>query len=97
MKEKTKASLRNDVLRYVKRKYSCEAEYLWAGFPAYAVVRHDDNQKWFGLIMNVPRKKLGLEGNEIVDILDVKLGDTLLCDLFLQQAAGRLFPRLPPQ
>ncbi len=85
MKEKTKASLRNDVLRYVKRKYSCEAEYLWAGFPAYAVVRHDDNQKWFGLIMNIPRKKLGLEGNEIVDILDVKLGDTLLCDLFLQQ------------
>ena len=66
MEEKTKVSLRNDVLRYVKRKYSCEAEYLWAGFPAYAVVRHDDNQKWFGLIMNIPRKKLGLEGNEIV-------------------------------
>ena len=85
VKDKAKKTLREDILRYVKRKYSCEAEYLWARFPSYAVVRHRDNQKWFGLIMDVPREKLGLTGNETVDILNVKLGDPLLCDLFLQQ------------
>ena len=85
VKDKAKKTLREDILRYVKRKYSCEAEYLWARFPSYAVVRHRDNQKWFGLIMDVPREKLGLTGNETVDILNVKLGDPLLGDLFLQQ------------
>ena len=35
--------------------------------------------------MDVPRERLGQTGNEIVDILNVKLGDPLLCDLFLQQ------------
>ena len=78
-------SLRDEVLRYVKRKYKNEAEYLWARYPAYAIVRHQDNQKWYGLIMNIPRSRLGLRGEEIVDILDVKLGDPLLCDLLIQE------------
>ncbi len=78
-------SLRNTVLQYVKRKYGDEAEYLWDRYPGYAVVRHQDNRKWYGLIMNVSRRKLGLDGDETVDILNVKLGDPLLCDLMTQR------------
>lgn len=80
-----KQSLRDEILRYAKRKYGSEAEYLWARYPTYAIVRHQDNQKWYGLIMNIPRSRLGLEGEEIVDVLNVKLGDALLCDLLVQQ------------
>ena len=36
VKDKAKKTLHDDILRYVKRKYSCEAEYLWARFPSYA-------------------------------------------------------------
>ena len=51
-----------------------------------AVFRHADNRKWFGIIMNVRRNKLGLDGEEKVDILNVKLSDPLLVDMLVRQA-----------
>ena len=47
-------TLREDVLRYAKGKYRTEPEYLWRRFPHYAVLRHEDNRKWYGLIMDIP-------------------------------------------
>ena len=54
-------------------------------YPDYAAFRHEDNRKWFALIMNVSREKLGLQGKEQVDILNVKLEDIFLADLLIQQ------------
>ncbi len=82
---KTEKSLQSDILRYAKRKYGSEAEHLWARFPGYVVVRHQDNRKWYGLIMNIPRSRLGLEGDAGVDVLNVKTGDVLLSDLLIQE------------
>lgn len=67
-----KQSYRQDVLKFAMEQYYTEPEYLWLSLPEYAVLRHSDNKKWYGIIMNVPRQKLGLSGNGIVDILDVK-------------------------
>ncbi|MCC8182381.1 MAG: MmcQ/YjbR family DNA-binding protein [Clostridiales bacterium] len=61
---------------------------MWMKYPSYAVLRHQDNQKWYGLVMDVPRNKLGLTGVEIVDILDVKC-EPLMIDL-LRQSLGFL-------
>lgn len=47
-------------------------EYLWKKYPDYAVLRHNDNNKWYAVIMNVPKEKLGLDGTEKVDIMDIK-------------------------
>lgn len=65
-------SMRDTVLRYALEKYHTQAEYLWLSLPDYAVLRHTDNQKWYGLLMNVPRKKLGLSGEGITDVLELK-------------------------
>lgn len=65
-------SLREQILQYATRKYSTAPEYLWARYPTYAVLRRNDNRKWYGVIMNVPRMRLGLDGNENVDILNIK-------------------------
>ena len=78
-------SLRNDVFRYVKKKYGSEIEYLWARFPSYAVFRHQDNQKWYGFVSDVQRSKVGLSGEGYVDLLNVKTGDVLLGDVLIQQ------------
>lgn len=64
-------SYRQDVLDFAAKQYGTEPEYLWASAPDYAVLRHQ-NRKWYGLIMDVPREKLGLAGPERVDILNVK-------------------------
>ena len=76
---------REQVFEYVKKKYKAEPEYLWMRFPDYAIFRHADNEKWFGLVMNIPRKKLGMDGEDFVDILNVKLSDSLLVDMLIQQ------------
>jgi len=72
---------RKALLEYVADQYGTEPEYLWASYPSYAVLRHNDNTKWYGIIMDVPREKLGLDGDGIVDILDVKL-EPLEVDLY---------------
>ena len=81
-----KLTVREKVYGYVKREYGSEPEYLWRRFPDYAIFRHEDNRKWYGLIMDVPRKNLGLPGDGRVDILNVKLDDLMLVDMLVQQA-----------
>ena len=78
-------TLRKKLFDYIKKTYEAEPEYLWARFPNYAVFRHADNRKWFGLVMDVKREKLGLDGEDTVDILNVKLSDPLLVDMLIQQ------------
>ena len=77
--------LRDQLFAYVKKKYQAEPEYLWRRYPEYAIFRHSDNQKWFGLVMNVKEKSLGVQGEDVVDILNVKLPDPRLADLLIQE------------
>ena len=65
-------SLRKDIVNYVAKEFDVEPEYLWDKFPNYSVLRHSGYKKWFRIIMNVPKEKLGLAGEGEVDILDVK-------------------------
>lgn len=77
--------MRNKITDYIKNKYKAEPEHLWRGFPNYVVYRHSDNNKWFALVMDIPKEKLGINEEGRVDILDVKVGDSLLRDMLIQQ------------
>lgn len=79
------ASFREQVCIYVKEKYKSDPEYLWRRYPDYIVFRHEDNRRWFGIIMDIPRSRLGLPGNDWVDILNVKLDDPMHADILVQQ------------
>ncbi|MCD7769047.1 MAG: MmcQ/YjbR family DNA-binding protein [Oscillospiraceae bacterium] len=79
---------RRDIFDYVKQKYGTEPEYLWVKYPSYAVLRHQDNRKWYGIVMDVPKDKLGLPGAEAVDILDIRC-EPLMADQ-LRQLPGIL-------
>lgn len=78
-------TIREQLFDHVKKKYKTNPEYLWRRFPGYAIFRHADNAKWFGLVMNIKRSNLGVDGDDIVDILNVKLSDPLLTDMLIQQ------------
>lgn len=69
---KGEKSLRGAVLEYAWKNYKTRPDHPWLRYPGYEVLRHEDNRKWFGLIMNVPRNRLGLDGEDDVDILNVK-------------------------
>ncbi|UUX34749.1 MmcQ/YjbR family DNA-binding protein [Fundicoccus culcitae] len=64
-------SYRNSVFNYVDETYQTKPAFLWNKYPNYAVLKHHSG-KWYGLIMDVEREKLGLEGREKLDILVVK-------------------------
>ena len=38
-----------------------------------SVFRHNDTRKWYAIVMRVSRRKLGIESNESVDIVNLKL------------------------
>lgn len=67
-----KESYRKEILQYAAQQYGTIPECPWMKYPEYVVLRHTGNKKWYALIMNVPRNKLGLSGKEYVDILNIK-------------------------
>ena len=62
------------LFKWTKEQFGTDPEYLWARYPGYAVLRNGGNRKWYALIMDVPRGRLGVSGNGTVDIVDVKCG-----------------------
>ena len=77
--------LREQLLRYAIEQQGVQPEYLWAGHPNFAVLRRAGSRKWYALFMDVERKRLGLPGEGIADILDVKC-DPLLRGSLLESA-----------
>ena len=78
-------SFREKAIAYIQKKYGGKIEYPWMRFPEYGVFRHANNQKWYVLFMNLPRTRLGLQGDEIVDVMNVKLDDLFLRELLLKR------------
>jgi len=64
--------MREELLQYARNQYGTEPEHLWASYPNYEVLRHASNNKWYGIIMDVERRKLDLPGEGRVDIAVVK-------------------------
>ncbi|EOV4167655.1 MmcQ/YjbR family DNA-binding protein [Yersinia enterocolitica] len=64
---------REELFSYAREHFKSEPEYLWSKLPSYAVLRHHDGNKWFGIVMNVPGIKLGLKTDDELDILEVKV------------------------
>ncbi len=69
---------------YAENTYGVSPDYPFSTAPTYAVLRHLSNRKWFALLMDVPRSRLGLEGEEKVEILNLKCDPILSGSLRLQ-------------
>ncbi|MFQ8601542.1 MAG: MmcQ/YjbR family DNA-binding protein [Anaerovoracaceae bacterium] len=60
------------IIDFIKSSYCVEPEFLWKRYPEYAAFRRDDNNKWFAVIMNIDKSKLGISEHENVEIIDLK-------------------------
>ena len=72
---------KEEIIENVQKKYGTIPEYLWSKLPVCAVLRHK-NVKWYAVIMTVEKSKLGLDGKEPVDIMDVKCDPDMTNMLF---------------
>lgn len=72
---------KTELLRYAQEQFGSEPEYLWEKYPTYCVLRHTSNRKWYAVVMEVPGSKLGLSGDGLLEILDIRCGPVLLGSL----------------
>ena len=61
------------LMEYVRMRYADELEFLWAKFPDNAVWRRKDTAKWYGALLTVSKRKLGVKSDELVEIIDLRL------------------------
>ncbi len=67
-----KSGYAQSVIKYVAEKYGDKLEFLWKKFDDNAIWRRQDNKKWYGVILTIPKSKLGLPSDERVEILDLR-------------------------
>ncbi len=69
------------IMTRVLEKYENQLEYLWEKSPDTGVLRHDDNQKWYAVLMKISWEKLdkSREGQvEVVNLKHDQVADLLL-------------------
>lgn len=69
---------RAELVAYIFDNYSTEPDYPWHRTPNHAVFRHSGNRKWFALVLDVPRCKLGLPGEGALDVVNLKCDPRLI-------------------
>lgn len=62
----------NRIMAQVQKKYSHQLEYLWEKSPDTAVLRHEDNQKWYAVVMRIPWDKLEKGREGLVEAVNIK-------------------------
>lgn len=77
--------MKEKVFAYIKKKYKVSPEYPWRKYESNAVFRHNDNNKWFALVMDVGRDKLGLSGTDYIPVINLKMDDMFFQDMLVQQ------------
>ena len=46
------------------------------------VFRHPDNKKWFALVMTIKKKKLGINSDEYINVVNLKCAQEIIDDLW---------------
>ena len=72
---------REQLMQFISERYSTDGEHPWERYPKHTVFRHYNNKKWFALIMDIPKDKLGLKGTDTIDILNIKCEPILIGSL----------------
>ena len=60
-------------LSYCLNTYGTSPDYPFDEDFDTAVFRHIDNRKWFALSMQVSRRKFGIDSDEVIDVVNLKL------------------------
>lgn len=72
---------KNELIEYIAENYGIYAEFPWEKYPNNIVFRHNNNKKWFALIMTVSNEKLGILECGLIDIVNVKC-ETIMVNSF---------------
>ena len=60
-------------LEYCLNTYGTSPDYPFDKDFETAVLRHTDNKKWYAIVMRVSRRKFGMNSDEMIDVVNLKL------------------------
>ena len=60
------------IMSRVQEMYENQLEYLWEKSPDTAVLRHEDNQKWYAVLMKISWEKLDKVRDGLVEVVNLK-------------------------
>lgn len=60
-------------LSYCLDTYGTSPDYPFDEDFETAVLRHTYNRKWYALVMKISRRKLGLDSDDMIDVVNLKL------------------------
>lgn len=72
------SSQANQLAELINEKYHEQPDFPFKKFPDYGVFRNHENNKWYGLIMNITKDKLTknkADANQKIEILDLKIAE----------------------
>ena len=64
---------KHSFLEYCHNTYGTSPDYPFDEDFETAVLRHKDNRKWYAIVMRVSRRKFGLDSDEVIDVVNLKL------------------------
>lgn len=74
-----------EIMAYIEKTYGDRLEFLWKDVSDNAVWRRKDTGKWYGVLLKVSKRKLGLPSDERAEILDFHIKPDVLASLIDHQ------------
>ena len=72
---------RQELTDYIFDAFSVEPDYPFSRDDVTCVFRHTDNRKWFGIMMKIPYRTLGMNRDRETDIVNIKCDPVLMGSL----------------
>ena len=72
---------KTELQKYIAEAYSTAPDFPWESTPDAAVYRHENNRKWFALVMTIPKTRLGIRSDGMIDIVNLKCDPLLVGSL----------------
>lgn len=72
---------KSELQKHIEEAYSTAPDFPWESTPDAAVYRHENNRKWFALVMTIPKTRLGIRSDGMIDIVNLKCDPLLVGSL----------------
>ena len=69
---------KQEFLDYCLNTYDTLPDYPFDEDFVTMVLRHSDSRKWYALVMHISRRKLGIDSDEVADVVNLKLPTEML-------------------
>ncbi len=80
---------RKELEKYLLDTYGVSPEYPWIKYPFFSVFRNKSNNKWFAVIMTIDKRKLCINEDGQIDVVNLKCDANIVPLMWEQQG---IFP-----